>query len=318
MLLDVVQDLEKSSLAIEDQGAKVVKLNEFKSKEGEPLGVIVQKKDGGFIYATTDLAGIRYRVNHDKATLIVYVVDAGQSDHFAQVFQVARLASWVPDNVRLVHVPFGVVQGEDGKKLKTRSGDNVRLRDLLDEAVTRAKLDLERRLHEEEREEPEEFKAQVARTVGIAAVKYADLSQNRMTNYIFSFDKMLSFHGNTAPYLLYAYVRVKGIERKGNIDTKAAQSKVNIQLTEPTEIELAKHLLRFDETIDTVMRDFAPNRICDYLFELSQKFNQFYEQCAVLNAPEVERVSRIALCEITARILKQGLYLLGIPVLERM
>ncbi len=217
-LAEVVQDLEAQGLLVENEGARVVFTEGFTNKEGQPLPLIIQKSDGGYNYATTDLAAIRYRIQVDGGDRLLYVVDAGQSTHFAQVFQVANKAGWVPPQVSLTHVPFGVVQGEDGKKFKTRSGDTVRLKDLLDEAVTRARRDLETRLQAENRQESETFIQTVAETVGLAAVKYADLSQNRTSNYIFSFDKMLSLQGNTAPYLLYAYVRVQGISRKGNID----------------------------------------------------------------------------------------------------
>jgi len=213
LLADVVQDLEAQGLLVEDQGAKVVFAEGFTNKDGDPLPLIIQKSDGGYNYATTDLAAIRYRTQQDRAERVLYVVDAGQGSHFAQVFQVAEKAGWIPAGVELTHVPFGVVQGEDGKKFKTRSGDTVRLKDLLDEAVSRARADLEARIQAEGRKESETFIQEVAETVGIGAVKYADLSQNRTSNYIFSFDKMLALQGNTAPYMLYAYVRVQGISR---------------------------------------------------------------------------------------------------------
>lgn len=317
-LAAVPEELMKIGLAVENQGAKCVFLEGFLNEEGNPLPVIVQKQDGGFNYATTDLASVRYRVEQDKAQECIYVVDAGQSAHFSQIFQVARRAGWVPDSVRLEHVPFGVVQGEDGKKLKTRSGDTVRLQDLLDEAVTTARAELEARLKEEGREESEEFKEEVSRVIGIGAVKYADLSLNRMTNYVFSFKRMLSLQGNTAPYMMYAYVRVQGITRKGGIEFDKLGADARIILSDPTELELAKHILKLDETLEAVIQEFLPNRICEYLFELSQKFNQFYEVCPVLNAEEPQRTSRLLLCDLTARTLKTGLTLLGIPTIERM
>ena len=201
-LADVVKDLESLGLLVEDQGAKVVFLDGFTNKDGAPLPLIIQKTDGGYNYATTDLAAIRYRTRQDGADRVLYVVDAGQGNHFAQVFQVAAKAGWIPDSVELTHVPFGVVQGEDGKKFKTRSGDTVKLKDLLDEAVSRARADLESRIQAEDRQETATFIQSVAEAVGIGAVKYADLSQNRTSNYIFSFDKMLALQGNTAPYAL--------------------------------------------------------------------------------------------------------------------
>lgn len=194
----------------------------------------------------------------------------------------------------------------------------MRLRDLLDEAIASARADLETRLQEESRSETEEFKAHAAQVIGISAVKYADLSQNRTSNYIFSYDKMLALQGNTAPYLLYAYVRIRGISRKGQIDFQQLGVDAKILLQEETELTLAKHLLQLSEILGYVEEDLLPNRICQYLFELSQKFNQFYERCPVLQAAEPQRTSRLVLCDLTARTLKLGLSLLGISVLERM
>jgi arginyl-tRNA synthetase len=318
LLPGVVKDLEQQGLLVEDQGAKVVFAEGFTNKEGDPLPLIIQKSDGGFNYATTDLAAIRYRTQQDEADRVLYVVDAGQGNHFAQVFQVAEKAGWVPESVELTHVPFGVVQGEDGKKFKTRSGETVRLKDLLDEAVDRARADLEKRIQEEGRDESEEFIQNVAEKVGIGAVKYADLSQNRTSNYIFSYDKMLALQGNTAPYMLYAYVRVQGISRKGGIDFEHLPADAKVHLEDETEFALARHLLQLDEVLDEVAADLFPNRLCQYLFELSQKFNQFYDRCSVLQAEEPQRTSRLILCHLTARTLKLGLSLLGIEVLERM
>ena len=318
LLPAVVEDLAQLGLLVEDAGAKCVFLEGFTNKAGEPLPLIVQKSDSGYNYAATDLAAIRYRIQQDQAERIIYVTDAGQANHFAQVFQVARRAGWLTDDVEVIHVPFGLVQGEDGKKLKTRSGETVKLRDLLDEAIARSRADLESRLKEEGREETEEFKAHVAKVVGISAVKYADLSQNRTSNYIFSFDKMLALQGNTAPYMLYAYVRIQGISRKGDIDFEQLGTDRKILLQEETELALGKHLLQLSEVLNEVERDLLPNRLCQYLFELSQKFNQFYDQCPVLKADEPQRTSRLLLCDLTARTLKLGLSLLGISVLERM
>lgn len=318
LLPDVVKDLEDSGLLEESEGAKCVFLEGFTNKEGNPLPLIVQKSDGGYNYATTDLAALRYRIEQDGAQRIIYVTDAGQANHFAQVFQVARRAGWLTEDVAIEHVPFGLVLGEDGKKLKTRSGETVRLRDLLDEAISRARDDLETRFQEEGRQETEEFKANAAKAVGIGAVKYADLSQNRTSNYIFSFDKMLSLKGNTAPYMLYAYVRVQGISREGGIDLAQLGAEGKILLREEAELVLGKHLLQLSEVLREVEQDLLPNRLCQYLYELSQKFNQFYEQCPVLKAEEPVRTSRLGLCYLTARTLKLGLSLLGMQVLERM
>lgn len=318
LLPSVVADLEQAGLLVEDQGAKCVFLEGFTNKEGDPLPLIVQKSDGGYNYATTDLAALRYRIRQDQANWIIYVTDAGQANHFAQVFQVAQRAGWIPEGIEVVHVPFGLVLGEGGKKLKTRSGETVRLRDLLDEAIARARQDLEARIEAEGRQESPEFINHVAQIVGMAAVKYADLSQNRTSNYVFSYDKMLSLQGNTAPYLLYAFVRIQGISRKGQIDFAQMTASPQIQLQEETELALAKHLLQFTEVLDQVATDLMPNRLCQYLFELSQKFNLFYDRCPVLSAPEPLQTSRLALCDLTARTLKQGLGLLGIQVVERM
>ncbi|WOD40717.1 arginine--tRNA ligase [Nodosilinea sp. E11] len=318
LLANVVNDLESQGLLVEDQGAKVVFVDGFTNKDGDPLPLIIQKTDGGYNYATTDLAAIRYRTQQDRAERVLYVVDAGQGNHFAQVFQVAAKAGWIPDGVELTHVPFGVVQGEDGKKFKTRAGDTVKLKDLLDEAVSRARTDLEARIQTESRQETETFIQDVAEAVGIGAVKYADLSQNRTSNYIFSFDKMLALTGNTAPYMLYAYVRVQGIGRKGEIDLDNLPTDARIHLEDDSEFALARHLLQLDEVLGEVAQELYPNRLCQYLFELSQKFNQFYDRCAVLQAAEPQRTSRLLLCDLTAKTLKLGLSLLGIRVLERM
>ncbi|MFO5526491.1 MAG: arginine--tRNA ligase [Cuspidothrix sp.] len=318
LLPKVVEDLAITGLLEENQGAKCVFLDGFTNREGHPLPLIVQKSDGGYNYATTDLAALGHRIQKDEAKRIVYVTDEGQSNHFTQFFQVARKANWIPEDVELVHVPFGLVLGEDGKKFKTRSGDTVRLRDLLDEAINRARADIEKRLQEDGRVETEEFIQNVAEVVGISAVKYADLSQNRTSSYVFSYDKMLSLKGNTAPYLLYAYVRIQGISRQGNIDFTNLGINRQILLKEDAELTLAKHLLQLDEVIKEVEQDLLPNRLCDYLYQLSDKFNKFYENCPVLKSEEPARTSRLMLCDLTAKTLKLGLSLLGIKVLERM
>ena len=322
-LAAVVADLEAAGLLVVDEGARCVFLEGMSGKGGKPLPLIVQKSDGGYNYATTDLAAIRYRLapppQGDGAQRVIYVTDAGQANHFAGVFQVARRAGWVPAGVSLEHVPFGLVQGEDGKKLKTRAGDTVRLRDLLEEAVERAEADLRRRLAEEGRQEEEAFLQAVATTVGLAAVKYADLSQNRITNYQFSFDRMLALQGNTAPYLLYAVVRIAGIARKGGaLAGGAAGFPDPLVFSEPQEWALVRELLRFDAVVVEVEQELLPNRLCAYLFELSQGFNRFYDQVPVLKADEPARGSRLALCRLTADTLKLGLGLLGIETLERM
>ncbi len=317
----VVEALEQAQLLVTDDGARCVFLQGITGKDGRPLPLIVQKRDGGYNYATTDLAAIRQRLTSPEAggegaERVIYVTDAGQSDHFAGVFQVAQRAGWVPPGCRLQHVPFGLVQGADGKKLKTRSGATVRLRDLLDEAVERARHDLVERLAQEQRQVTGEFIESVATAVGMAAVKYADLSQNRTTNYQFSFDRMLSLQGNTAPYLLYVYVRIQGIARKGGpLETPGPAA---IYLNDPQELHLARQLLHFDEVILELEKDLLPNRLCTYLFGLSQSFNRFYDQLPVLKAPTQLRSTRIALCRLTAETLGLGLDLLGIKTIDRM
>lgn len=318
LLPEVVEELDQLGLLVEDQGAQCVFLEGFTNKEGKPLPLIVQKSDGGYNYAATDLAAIRYRVQVDQAQRVIYPVGAEQTNHFDQIFQVGRKAGWITGEVEFVHAPFGLVLGEDGSKLKTRSGDAVLLRDLLDGAIAHARADLETRLQAEGREETPEFIDRVARVVGIGAVKYADLSQNRTSSYVFSYDKALALQGNTAPYMIYAYVRVQGISRKGKIDFQRLADCPKVILQEDTELVLAKHLLQLSEALESVATDLLPNRLCQYLFELSQKFNQFYDRCPVLTAPEPLQTSRLALCDLTARTLRLGLSLLGIQVLERM
>jgi arginyl-tRNA synthetase len=298
LLPGVVADLQNAGLLVEDAGAQCVFL-----EEGKPP-VIVQKSDGGFNYATTDLAAIRYRFaappEGDGARRVIYVTDAGQANHFAAVFEVARRAGWVPAEGRLEHVPFGLVQGDDGKKLKTRSAD------------------LRARLGEEGRQEEEGFIQEVATAVGLGAVKYADLATNRITNYQFSFDRMLALQGNTAPYLLYAVVRLAGIVRRGGEAAATAAVPNPLVFSDPLEWALVRELLRFDAVILEVEEDLLPNRLCSYLFELSQVFNRFYDQVPVLKADEPARGSRLALCRLTADTLKLGLHLLGIRTLSRM
>ncbi len=318
LLESVVEDLKETGLLVEDEGAQCVFLEGFTNKEGKPLPLIVQKSDGGYNYATTDLAAIRYRVKEDKVQRVIYPVGMEQTNHFSQIFQVGQRAGWITEAVEFIHAPFGLVLGEDNKKLKTRSGEAVRLQDLLDEAIARARADLEARLKEEERQETDEFIAHASQVTGISAIKYADLSQNRTSNYVFSYDKMLALQGNTAPYMLYAYVRVQGISRKGQIDFEQLGADAKIALQDETELVLAKHLLQLDEILAQIDQDLLPNRLCQYLFELSQKFNRFYERCPILDADEPLRTSRLILADLTARSLKLGLSLLGIPVLERM
>ena len=318
-LHQVVIDLKKSNLLVVNDGAQCVFLEGMIGKEGKPLPIIIQKSDGGFNYATTDLAAIRYRLREkpegDGAYRLIYVTDSGQASHFEGVFRVAEEAGWVQPHCQLEHVPFGLVQGEDGKKLKTRSGETVRLKDLLDEAIERAKANLIQRLKAEGRKETDDFIKIVSRAVGIAAVKYADLSQNRNTNYQFSFNRMLALQGNTAPYLLYALVRIRGIARKGG-DFKQRSS--NLQFNDPCEWNLIKELLKFDAVIEEVEKELLPNRLCTYLFELSQAFNRFYDKVPILKSNKLNKESRLSLCKLTADTLELGMTLLGLPTLDRM
>ncbi|MBN2590358.1 MAG: arginine--tRNA ligase [Sedimentisphaerales bacterium] len=315
----VVADLKKANLAKESDGAMCVFLDGFKNKEGEPLPFIIQKSDGAFLYATTDLAALRYRVGKLKADEIIYVTDARQKLHFEMLFAVARKAGWANDNVKLNHVMFGSVLGENGQPLKTRSGENVKLKELLDEAIERATKVVEQKNPELSLEE----KKKIAQAVGIGAVKYADYSNNRTSDYVFSFDKMLAMEGNTAPYMQYAYARIKSIERKAEskgVDIATELGSIStLNLSEPTELELAKHLMRYGEAIQYAVSDFKPNYLTAYLYELAQKFSTFYTSCPVLIAEPDQRPTRLLLCDLTARTIKHGLTeLLGIDVVEQM
>jgi arginyl-tRNA synthetase len=334
----------------EDQGALCVfHFNEkgeaaFKGSEGNPLPLIIQKSDGAYLYATTDLAAIRFRVRDMHADRIIYVTGEPQTLHFKMVFATARAAGWtrLPDGreVRLEHVAFGSVLGEDRKILRTRSGENVKLKDLLDEAVTRAE-----QLVRTSEADPakrrgftEEQIREIAEAVGIGAVKYADLTQNRTTDYVFSWDKMLAMDGNTAPYMMYAYARIRSIYAKAAESDEAAErrsdegqgerasgtaqprvSQSSLELSELAEIDLAKQILQFADTVDAVAEELKPNILTSYLYDLAGAFMRFYENCPVLKAPTAAvRESRLRLCDLAARTLRAGLSLLGIRVVERM
>jgi arginyl-tRNA synthetase len=318
-LPDVVDKLVEKGYAVKSDGAICVFPEGFKNKEREALPFIIQKSDGAYLYATTDLAAIRYRVNELKANAIIYVTDTRQKLHFEMLFAVARMAGWVSDDVELSHVMFGSVLGEDGTPLKTRSGENVKLKELLDEAIERAKAVVE----EKNPDLYPERKAEIAKAVGIGAVKYADYSNNRTSDYIFSFDKMLAMDGNTAPYMQYAYARIKSIERKAqtkDVDIEAELAGVKtLSLTEPAELDLAKYLVRYGEAIQAAAADYRPNYLTAYLYELAQKFSAFYTNCPVLKAEPDKRPTRLLLCDLTARTIKHGLSeLLGIEVVKQM
>lgn len=306
----VVADLQAKGLAVESDGAQVVFLDEFKNKEGEAQAYIVRKQDGGYLYATTDLAAVRYRVARLDAERILYVVDARQGLHFQQLFTLCRKAGYAPESVRLEHVGFGVMLGDDGKPFKTRSGGTVKLADLLAEAEERAFA----LVSDKNAELDEAARRQIAHAVGIGAVKYADLSKNRNSDYVFNWSTMLSFEGNTAPYLQYAYTRIQSVFRKAEgFDAQAA-----IVLSEAAERQLALELARFGDAVHAVSREAAPHFLCTYLYELAGQFMRFYEACPVLRSEGAVRDSRLRLCQLTAEILNTGLGLLGIETLDVM
>jgi arginyl-tRNA synthetase len=305
-LAGVVDRLLKAGTAEISEGAVVVFFHDDPELADKPL--IIRKRDGGFNYATTDLATIDYRVNDLKADVIWYVVGAPQTLHFKQIFAVARREGYTTD---LRHIVFGNVLGEDRKLMKTRSGENIPLRELLEEACRRAR----KIIGEKNPGLSEKEKNDIAEKIGIGAVKYADLSQYRTTDYIFSWDKMLSLHGNTAPYLQNAYVRIRSIFRKAG---EFAPKTEKLIFREPAELELAKRLCQFAEIAPQVLNGFRPNILANYLFELANSFHAFYEACPVLKSEEPLRGSRLALCDLTARVLQRGLDLLGIKVPERM
>ena len=311
----VIEDLDKEGLLEESDGAQCVFLGGFKSKEGEPLPLIVQKSDGAFLYATTDLAAIRYRVGELKAERVIYVTDSRQKLHFEMVFAAAQKAGWVDDSVSLEHVPFGSVLGKDNRPFKTRSGETVKLKGLLDEAQKRARKIVE----EKNPDLADEHKDRISQAVGIGAVKYADLSNNLVSDYVFDWDKMLAMEGNTAPYMQYAYARVQSIFRKGQIDIdELLNRQEQLELNQPEELQLAKLLLRYGEIVEAVAGDLRPHIMTGYLFELAQAFSSFYTNCPVLKADEAVRDYRLLLCLQTARTIKHGLELLGIEVIEQM
>jgi arginyl-tRNA synthetase len=324
-LPETVQELRRLGIAVESRGATAVfsdgsmppKEDPFLiHRDGEwvPNPFIVQKQDGGFNYASTDLATLQHRISTWGAEEIVYVTDGRQQLHFRQLF--ATFRRWHPEaKVKLAHVWFGSILGEDGKPFKTRSGETVLLSELLDEAEERAL----RVVAEKNADLPEAERREVARVVGIGAIKYADLLPNRQSDYVFSWDKLLALNGNTAPYLQYAYARVRSIFRKGGLDAHGRGSGVRrFNLATPEEIALAKQLLNFGLVLEAVANDYRPNFLCNYLYDLAGRFTAFYENCPVLKAAAEVRESRLGLCDLTARVLKQGLEVLGIETLEQM
>ncbi|EBB0696610.1 arginine--tRNA ligase [Salmonella enterica] len=314
MLPGIVADLKAKGLAVESEGATVVFLDEFKNKEGDPMGVIIQKKDGGYLYTTTDIACAKYRYETLHADRVLYYIDSRQHQHLMQAWTIVRKAGYVPDSVPLEHHMFGMMLGKDGKPFKTRAGGTVKLADLLDEALERAR----RLVAEKNPDMPADELEKLANAVGIGAVKYADLSKNRTTDYIFDWDNMLAFEGNTAPYMQYAYTRVLSVFRKADIDKQALAS-APVIISEDREAQLAARLLQFEETLTVVAREGTPHVMCAYLYDVAGLFSGFYEHCPILSAEnDAVRNSRLKLAQLTAKTLKLGLDTLGIETVERM
>ncbi|KAA1050272.1 arginine--tRNA ligase [Pseudocitrobacter sp. 73] len=314
MLPGVVADLKAKGMAVESEGATVVFLDEFKNKEGEPMGVIIQKKDGGYLYTTTDIACAKYRYETLHADRVLYYIDSRQHQHLMQAWTIVRKAGYVPESVPLEHHMFGMMLGKDGKPFKTRAGGTVKLADLLDEALERAR----RLVAEKNPDMPADELEKLANAVGIGAVKYADLSKNRTTDYIFDWDNMLAFEGNTAPYMQYAYTRVLSVFRKAGIEESELLN-ATVEIKEDREAQLAARLLQFEETLNVVAREGTPHVMCAYLYDLAGLFSGFYEHCPILSAEsESVRNSRLKLALLTAKTLKTGLDTLGIETVERM
>ncbi|MDP7593748.1 MAG: arginine--tRNA ligase [Litorilituus sp.] len=311
-LSTVIDELMAKKIAVKDQGAKVVFIDEMANKDGEPSVFIVQKSGGGYLYATTDLSACRYRSGKLAADRIIIFTDARQALHFKQVEIVARKAGFLPEHVGYDHCPFGMMMGDDGKPFKTRTGGTIKLAELLDEAVTRAS----ELIKEKSPDIQVDDLAIIAKKVGIGAVKFADLSKNRTSDYIFNWKTMLSFEGATAPYLQYAYSRIQSIFRKAN----TAQAQNSIAIIEPQEKALALKLLQLEDVIDAVNSECTPNLLCNYLYELASLYMSFYEACPILKEGISDEIkaSRLALCSLIGKTLKQGLDILGIDVMDRM
>lgn len=310
----LVKELLARGIAVEDQGAVVVFLEEMADKEGNPSPMIIQKRGGGYLYSTTDLAAIRYRANKLNADRILYVVDARQSLHLQQAFTASRKAGFLPESVSLEHCAFGTMMGDDGKPFKTRTGGTVKLSALLDEAIERA----QKLVADKNPDLSADECAQIGRAVGIGAVKYADLSKTRTNDYVFNWDAMLSFEGNTAPYLQYAYTRVRSIFRRAGVEPKELTGEIRLDTAE--ERALAIRLCQFGEILEQVEKDTFPHALCGYLYDLASGYMAFYEACPVLKegvSGEI-RSSRLQLCDLVARTIAAGLDLLGIEVLEKM
>ena len=312
MLPDIVKTLKDKGIAVEDDGATVVYLPEFKNKEGEPLGIIIQKKDGGFLYTTTDIAAASYRYHTLHADRAIVYSDTRQAQHMAQAWAIARLGGFVPDNFKLEHHNFGMMLGKDGKPFKTRTGGTVKLADLLDEAVARATVLIDSKNPDVTADE----RTALIDAVAIGAVKYADLSKHRTTDYVFDWDSMLNFEGNTAPYMQYAYTRVRSIFAKAGVNPDTLTGEIVI--ADDKERALAVKLLQFEEALRQVAKDGTPHVLCGYLYELAGIFSSFYEACPILSADDDTKNSRLQLADLTAKTLKTGLDLLGIETVEKM
>ena len=313
MLPGIVADLKAKGLAVESEGATVVFLDEYQNKEGEPMGVIIQKKDGGYLYTTTDIACAKYRYETLHADRVIYYIDSRQHQHLQQAWTIVRKAGYVPESVPLEHHAFGMMLGKDGRPFKTRSGGTIKLSDLLDEAYQRAYT----LVREKNPDMSEDEVVSLAEVVGISAVKYADLSKSRTTDYIFDWDNMLAFEGNTAPYMQYAYTRVLSVFRKAGIEAETIQA--DITLSDDREALLTTRLLQFEEVITQVARDGTPHVMCAYLYDLAGLFSGFYEHCPILAAEDdATRQSRLQIAALTAKTLKLGLDTLGIKTVDRM
>jgi arginyl-tRNA synthetase len=340
VLPDIIRVLREKGLVTKSEGAQCVFLPGFVAKDGSPLPLIVQKSDEGYLYATTDLAALAFRTGHlppsgnpqsairnpqsPRADRVLYVVDARQAQHFQMVFACARLAGFAPESVALEHVAFGTMMGADGKPFKTREGGTVKLMELLNKAEELAGQLVAQKNSDDVaagRAEPltDDQMKDIAHKVGIGAVKYADLSQNRTSDYVFSWAKMLSLDGNTAPYMQYAYARIRSIFRKGGHEAEQHRADAApIPLDTPQELALAKTILRFAEVLDRALEDYRPNVLAAYLYDLAGAFTAFYDACPVIQSEEPLRSTRLKLCDLTARVMKRGLYLLGIEIIERM
>ena len=313
LIPSMIENLQsQSDLLVESDGALCIFMDQFKTKDGEVQPLIVRKSDGGYLYHTTDLAALSYRIGELHADRVIYFTDTRQNLHFEMLFEAARLTGIAPSNVRLEHHPFGAVLGTDGKPFKTRSGGNVLLRDLIDEAMRRASALVEQKSQSLD----SQSRDTVSKAIAMGALKYADLSKNRLHDYTFDWDEMLAFDGNTAPYLQYALARIHSIFRRGGIDMNECDADSSIQT--PQEHQLAVQLLRFTEVINQVVLDVKPHLLCSYLYELTTRFMRFYEECPILNQPDSIESSRLAICRRTAETLNVGLNALGIPTLERM